>query len=221
MSFSYDRYNGHPRRPGGRTAYGYWIPLGLTMIVATVGLAAWAWKERRDNTDGSDDLRDRRYRDQPDFDMDENVVESIEDKNQDDLVMTRSDSEGEVSSMSSMRNGVSRQLAAGTATVEVETGGRLGFIKVEKDDFRDHRAWSEEAETKSRGGTSSARRVDALSNMSSGKGERKVPIKARKLVAIVISSETMKNDGYKDYEGREAQNMAHSVSSTQRNTIRQ
>ena len=55
MSYSYERqrrqtYGASTRR----TAWGYWLPLAATVTVATVGLVAWVWNERRDDDD--DDL---------------------------------------------------------------------------------------------------------------------------------------------------------------------
>ncbi|KAL2038998.1 hypothetical protein N7G274_008338 [Stereocaulon virgatum] len=56
MSYSYER---HRRQTYGastrRTAWGYWIPLAVTVTVATAGLVAWVWSERKD--DEEDDLR--------------------------------------------------------------------------------------------------------------------------------------------------------------------
>lgn len=50
MSYSYERqrrqtYGASTRR----TAWGYWIPLAVTVTVATAGLVAWVWSERKDN----------------------------------------------------------------------------------------------------------------------------------------------------------------------------
>ena len=55
MSYSYERqrrqtYGASTRR----TAWGYWIPLAVTVTVATAGLVAWIWSERKDDED--DDL---------------------------------------------------------------------------------------------------------------------------------------------------------------------
>ncbi|KAK2751081.1 hypothetical protein FQN57_000156 [Myotisia sp. PD_48] len=36
---------------GRRSALGYWLPLAVTVGVATVGLAAWIWSERNDDDD--------------------------------------------------------------------------------------------------------------------------------------------------------------------------
>ena len=38
---------------GQRSTFGYWVPLVMTVTVATVGLAAWVWSERRDDEDDS------------------------------------------------------------------------------------------------------------------------------------------------------------------------
>ncbi|KAL6720565.1 hypothetical protein ACLMJK_002489 [Lecanora helva] len=52
MSYSYERQR---RTTYGattqRTALGYWIPLAITVTVATAGLVAWIWKERSDDED--------------------------------------------------------------------------------------------------------------------------------------------------------------------------
>ena len=50
MSYSYERqrrttYGASTRR----TAWGYWIPLAVTVTVATAGLVAWIWKERSED----------------------------------------------------------------------------------------------------------------------------------------------------------------------------
>ncbi|KAL9116235.1 MAG: hypothetical protein Q9227_000606 [Pyrenula ochraceoflavens] len=61
MSYSYDRIDRRRTASygstGRRTTLGYWIPLALTVTVATVGLAAWIWSERKDddNEGGSEE----------------------------------------------------------------------------------------------------------------------------------------------------------------------
>ena len=62
MSYSYERVERRRRTTGGggsfgasgsRSAFGYWIPLALTVTAATVGLVAWIWSERRDDEEDS------------------------------------------------------------------------------------------------------------------------------------------------------------------------
>ena len=61
MSYSYERVERRRRTTGGgslgasgsRSAFGYWIPLALTVTAATVGLVAWIWSERRDDEEES------------------------------------------------------------------------------------------------------------------------------------------------------------------------
>ncbi|KAI9741790.1 MAG: hypothetical protein M1834_000176 [Cirrosporium novae-zelandiae] len=56
MSYSYERSRSHRYGASGRrTAFGYWVPLAITVTAATVGLAAWIWSERRDDDDDDDD----------------------------------------------------------------------------------------------------------------------------------------------------------------------
>ncbi len=38
---------------GHRSAFGYWVPLVITVAAATVGVAAWIWSERRDDEEDS------------------------------------------------------------------------------------------------------------------------------------------------------------------------
>ena len=50
MSFSYERYDKRFENRSRRSALGYWVPLAITVGVATAGLAAWAWSERKDGS---------------------------------------------------------------------------------------------------------------------------------------------------------------------------
>lgn len=66
MSYSYERVETRRRRAaaasgGGygtsnrRTTLGYWLPLAFTVTVATIGLAAWVWSERKDDDESDSD----------------------------------------------------------------------------------------------------------------------------------------------------------------------
>ena len=57
MSYSYEHVERRSRTAAGggygassrRSTLGYWVPLVMTVTVATIGLAAWVWSERRDD----------------------------------------------------------------------------------------------------------------------------------------------------------------------------
>ena len=51
MSSPYDQYGRARRQPAHRGTFTYWVPLVFTVTVATVGIAAWIWSERRDDED--------------------------------------------------------------------------------------------------------------------------------------------------------------------------
>src|SRR5271154_5246260 len=64
MSYSYERVERRRRattgggssfgHTGRRTAFGYWLPLAVTVTAATIGLVAWIWSERRDDEEDSE-----------------------------------------------------------------------------------------------------------------------------------------------------------------------
>jgi hypothetical protein len=51
MSFSYDRYDSRRRAAPStrRSVFGHWVPLVLTVTIATAGIAAWVWSAREDH----------------------------------------------------------------------------------------------------------------------------------------------------------------------------
>ena len=62
MSYSYERVDRRRRTAGGGygapgrgSALGYWVPLIMTVTIATIGLAAWVWSERQDEEDETSD----------------------------------------------------------------------------------------------------------------------------------------------------------------------
>jgi hypothetical protein len=67
MSFSYDRYDSRRRRAPPttrRSLFGHYIPLIITVSLATAGLAAWVWSAREDHdstTSASSDDDDLSY----------------------------------------------------------------------------------------------------------------------------------------------------------------
>ncbi|KAI9829948.1 MAG: hypothetical protein M1819_005920 [Sarea resinae] len=167
MSFSYDRYERQRRRQtyGGRSTLGYWVPLVLSVTVATIGVAAWIWSERRDDDDGDDDYdrREGEYRDQrvprPYGPGDAAGPPETDYAYRRETETTQVEDEGMFSRVSgALRRTPSPQqifdsargkVAAGMTAAGAAVGGALSSIREEdKDDFGDHSRWSEEAESR-------------------------------------------------------------------------
>lgn len=202
MSYSYNRLEPQRHPSTRRSAWGYWIPLAVTVTVATAGLATWIWSERRD--DESDDHDRRRGPSpppgsMPDFDtqrsnqMRQAGVESGTHKEEEGVFSRVSRGLRRTPSPQNILDGV----VAGVAAAGAAVGGVLSTIREEdRRDFEDHSRWSEEA--KSRGAlipsqeqrepsvqtgepSSSSRPLTQSGGKSGGK---------RKTVAIVISAHT-------------------------------
>ncbi len=168
MSYSYDRYERQRRQAYGastrRSALGYWIPLALTVTVATAGLVAWIWSERRD---ADDDDYDRKAGDPPpgygnvgegpppsgygddgpgDLPY---APEAVSSQMEDGSLMARmSGAIRRTPSPQQLFDGASRRVVAGVTAAGAVVGGALSSIREEdRGDFEDHSRWSEEAET--------------------------------------------------------------------------
>ena len=197
MSYSYDRYERQRRSTYGastrRSAFGYWIPLAVTVTVATVGLAAWIWSERRDGDD--DDDYDRKHHPgrgegppppgyggstagQPPYNPDQPPYgPGSEDQS---MIARMSGAIRRTPSPQQIFDGASRRVVAGVAAAGAAVGGALSSIREEdKKDFEDHSRWSEEAETR-------ATEVPSRREPS-GRGK---PSSKRKTVAVVLSAES-------------------------------
>lgn len=205
MSRQYDQRSTRRAAPAGRGGLGHWIPLALTITVATIGLAAWIWSERQDDED-DDDVRDRRVG--PDTNIPQPVYE---DKRQADAAYgttarPANESSGYVARMSgALRrtpspqqffDGASRTVVAGVAAAGAVVGSALSSIKEEdKNAYKDHKTWSEEAEARKPGvgpGVSASG--------STGQSQQRAPIPGsgkRKTVAVVISADA-DGDGLDD-----------------------
>lgn len=209
MSYSYDRYERSRRTTSGasrRSALGYWIPLAVTLTVATAGLAAWIWSERKayDDDDYYDD-RKGNARPPPDYrDPGPGGVPyqpgSAGPQMQDDSFVGRV--QGAIRRTPSPQqifDGASRRVVAGVTAAGAAVGGALSAIKEEdRRDFEDHSRWSEEAETRATTATASAphdpRAIQA--GLSAGKSEPSAAKggKKRKTVAVVVSADIGHHD---------------------------
>lgn len=156
MSYSYNRLEPQRHPSTRRSALGYWIPLAVTVTVATVGLATWIWSERRD--DESDDNDRRRGASPPPESMPDFGTQRPSQMSRAGVESgTRGEEEGVFTRVSrGLRRTPSPQnildgVVAGVAAAGAAVGGVLSTIREEdKRDFEDHSRWSEEA--KSRGG---------------------------------------------------------------------
>ena len=207
MSYSYDRYETRQRRQGyassRRTALGYWIPLALTVTVATVGLAAWIWSERKDH---DEDDYDRRGGDRPPTTYGDGGPGQPPyprgpegSRVEEESVITRmSGALRRTPSPQQIFDGASRRVAAGMAAAGAAVGGALSSIREEdKRDYEDHSRWSEEATMRvgeSRSPARSGLRDTLASGAISTTQTQGAPLlprvnDKRKAVAIVVSAE--------------------------------
>ena len=222
MSYSYDRYERQRRSTYGastrRSAFGYWIPLAVTVTVATVGIAAWIWSERKDGDDDDDDYRRKEYESrgegtappgyggqgpgqtpygpgQPPYGPG-SQGQSVEDQS---VIARMSGAIRRTPSPQQIFDGASRRVVAGVAAAGAAVGGALSSIREEdKKDFEDHSRWSEEAETRATEGSS--RREPSAPRRNDSK---------RKTVAVVLSAES----DY-DHGAETSYHQEHAVSGT-------
>ena len=181
MSSSYDRYETTRRRQvygasTRRSTFGHWIPLALTVTVATVGLVAWIWKERNESEEYDDDTKDPSGGSRPGGGTGSvgpgtgghpgpvggpplnygNIgagqppyARGPEAQPGDDASMLArmSGALRRTPSPQQIFDGASRRVAAGVAAAGAVVGGALSSIREEdKRDFEDHSRWSEEAQ---------------------------------------------------------------------------
>ena len=147
-----------------KSTLGYWVPLGLTIVAATLTLAAWVWSEQRETEDGYDDESgSSRARDE-DTDRvaqgqgysdsqfpDEETARGPEGSSAG--VMARmSDAIRRTPSPQQILDQASRKVATSIAAAGAAVGGALSSIREERDDFGDHSRWSEEPGAKVREG---------------------------------------------------------------------
>lgn len=206
---SYGRHDARRRGYGAssqRTTLGYWVPLAITVTVATAGLAAWIWKERKD----SESRHDKTSRPPPGYnDMGPGPssapgqapypqgppysqgapppqgpyppTQYDTSRQQDDAgVISRvQDALRRTPSPQQFFDQASRRVTAGVAAAGAAVGNALSSIREERGDYEDHSRWSEEADMRA-SEAKSAKVVAAPGGSSSDK---------RKNVVIVVSAE--------------------------------
>ncbi|KAF2797152.1 hypothetical protein K505DRAFT_405939 [Melanomma pulvis-pyrius CBS 109.77] len=206
MSFSYDRYDRRQPSSGRRTTFGYWVPLILTVTVATAGFAAWVWSERRDDDDSSDDdnlsygedregktpgPRDTSSLSQGVVREDEGLMSRVHG------VLRRTPSPQQ------LFDTVSKKTVAGVAAASAVAGAALASIREEdRDDFGDHNRWSEEAALRRQVHAQSSQSAAAVDTQakSFATSVRGAPQQTgrRKTVAIVVSAESLMDNPHED-----------------------
>ncbi|KAK5010905.1 hypothetical protein LTR28_007001 [Elasticomyces elasticus] len=172
MSYPYDRRD--RRRPlyapssSPRTTLGYWVPLVVTVSIATAGLVAWIWSERSevesDDDESGNGRRPEEFENPPSEWNRPTYSSSIQDTRgvvEEDSFRSRvSSAIRRTPSPQQFFDAAGHRLAAGVAAAGVVVGGALGSIREEddpqhedgrrEDGFSDHERWSEEAATSDR-----------------------------------------------------------------------
>ncbi|KAI4930281.1 hypothetical protein J4E85_004907 [Alternaria conjuncta] len=222
-SFNYDRYDRRQNNSRNRGALGFYVPLILTVTVATAGLAAWVWSAREDSRDyssdddlsyGEDSAHEKRQgrapaaRDVSGFPVGEGGGEGY--GYGDGTLLGRA--QGVIRrtpSPQQLFDTVSKKTAAGWAAAGAAAGAALASIREEDKDeaFGDHSRWNEEAtmrrnvEAQSRDSNAAvdvqARSFAASVRKAEGRGEGYGG--RRKTVVLVVSAESL--DRLDDDEG--------------------
>ena len=159
-----DRYDTARRRQTrpGRSALGYWLPLVVTVTIATAGLAAWIWSERQhdnddDDNDRQDDTEDDTY-DHP-LDYPEDIPEMREQAPDSSDHGFLSRVAGRTPSPQRFFDNAGQRIRS---AVGLSGSGAAGKQEERGDPaFSDNEHWNEEAETKrSQRATSSSHAVN-------------------------------------------------------------
>jgi hypothetical protein len=219
MSASYERIERTTRRTqtssnSRRGTFSYWIPLALTVTVATVGIAAWIWSERSDDDEEDDVPPGPNPYDRPDYgrnpdgsvrtgppsyadvrpgEVASGTVGQPRPEESQSYMARMSGALRRTPSPQQVFDGVSRSVVGGVAAAGAVVGSALSSIREEdKNAYKDHRTWSEEAESRIPGAESGAVDVRSTgvaptSRVPTGNGKRKT-------VAIVVSVDTNLDD---------------------------
>lgn len=192
---------------------GYWIPLALTVGVATISIAAWIWSERNENEDDDDRPYDGDAPYPPTGPVEgdfpppaygpEGYARSAGptlpgDPRYDPSFMARMQGAlRRTPSPQQIFDGASRRVVAGVTAAGALVGGALTSIREEnRGDFEDHSRWSEEAESRNdRNEQPSAPSMSgALPSRTVAAGQHSFDRK-KKTVAIVVSSLSAQDSG--------------------------
>ncbi|KAJ5743206.1 hypothetical protein N7533_010308 [Penicillium manginii] len=192
---------------GRRTAMGYWIPLALTVGVATLSVAAWIWSERDEDDDEEGDRRPHDGQGQgpypqpppghiggdfpPPSYASEGYARSAGvdggpgDTPYDPTFMGRMQGAlRRTPSPQQIFDGASRKVAAGVTAAGAFVGNALTSIREEnRGDFEDHSRWSEEAQSRAISGQQTPTMSGALPNRGAVSGQH--PVDKKKKTSIL------------------------------------
>lgn len=187
-------------RPGRRNrgAVGPWVPLIMTVAVATIGFAAWVWSERDDDEDEVDNHRRRRHDEHRDYPPPAPTY-STEVRPGEAGYGTASrsapgeDNAGWGSRMSGalrrtpspqqFLEGASRTVSAGITAAGAAVGNALSSIREEdKNAFKDHKTWEEEAEARKASGSVLPATAKSVAKAAAHSGKKM-------RVAVVVSAD--------------------------------
>lgn len=173
----------------GLSGLRHWVPLGLTVLVATVGIAAWIWSERQDDeddidgTDGAIISSDSVYPRDRDPSRNATIDDSVPFDGGAGYLARMSGALKRTPSPQQFLDGASRNIVAGVAAAGAVVGSALTSIREEdKHAYKDHKTWSEEADIR----TADAGPVETSISTYSGR---------RKTVAVVVSATSTGSEG--------------------------
>ncbi|KAF1914588.1 hypothetical protein BDU57DRAFT_519659 [Ampelomyces quisqualis] len=226
MSFNYDRYDRRQNTSSRRNTLAYWVPLTLTVVVATAGLAAWVWSAREDHEHGSsdDDLsygedssREKSHGKAPagrQGSRDAMTSGAVRDDDQ-DLLSRAQGIIRRTPSPQQLFDTVSKKTAAGWAAAGAAAGAALASIREEdRDDYGDHSRWSEEAAIRRNVEAQSAQSKTAVDTQtrSFAASVKNPPTGGkRKTVVLVVSAESLmdSHDDGGSYRSENATILSH------------
>lgn len=185
-----------------RGVWSHWVPLAVTLTVATVGVAAWVWSQRKDDEEdekhldygnqvrggdnqpygshdvGSRDIQGPEKPPRPD-DQSHGIAHAEEEANGGGWGSRVSGALRRTPSPQQFFDSTGKTVAAGVAAASAAMGKALASIREEdKSPFDDTNPWQEEADAKNE-------RAPADTSSPLVGGSRR-----RKTVAIVVSAET-------------------------------
>ena len=198
---------------GRRTFMGYWVPLAVTVGIATAGVAAWIWSERSDEEEENnedqhgDGPRDDDHGETNDgFSTRGPPGTEEEELDLDDagMVARMHNTLRRTPSPQQIFDGASKRVAAGVAAAGAFVGGLASIREENRGDFEDHSRWSEEMQSRA----SEREEADIPPTMSGALPTRLTagaPFdKKKRSVAIVVSSVSSQH-------GPEDSNLEHAV----------